>query len=164
MNVVNCGHREVAEYTARFGRHHEAFNLDTLHRAQPNVSQESPSTSYSFDKKSPALRWSEPRHRRRLRRMKKVQRYQHRRRQESSVLSAIYRYPIVDDPIAESFVSKLVGLRTSAEVGWALDEELHRWFRHKDEAKKLDAMDQCCCCELADWLYPNLERFAEGDE
>jgi len=80
------------------------------------------------------------------------------------VLSAIYRLPTVDDPIAASFVSKLLRLRTSAEVGWALDEELHRWFRYKDEAKKLESLDQCCCCDLAAWLYPALERFVEGDD
>ena len=148
----------------RFGRQHEASKLDTLHRAQPVVSQESPSTSPSTNNLFPDLQWSDPRHRKQIRRMKKARRYQHRRRQESAVLSAIYRYPAIDDPIAASFVSRLVGLRTPAEVGWALDEELHRWFRHKDEAKKLESLAQCCCCELADWLYLSLERFVEGDE
>lgn len=138
MNLLSCCHREFAEYTARFGRQHEAQQLDTLYRAQPVISQESLSTDPSTTDLDSRLRWSDPRNRKQLRRLKKARRYLHSRRQESAVLSAIYRYPAIDDPIAASFVAKLIGLRTSAEVGWALDEELHRWFRHKDEAKKLE--------------------------
>ncbi|MCA9797620.1 MAG: hypothetical protein KC910_37675 [Candidatus Eremiobacteraeota bacterium] len=75
----------------------------------------------------------------------------------------LFKYPVLEHPIARTLVSRLLQARSTSEAAWCLDEELERWFGHR---RNLDHWhdDRCVCDDIADWVLPQFERFLARDD